>query len=327
MRMPWPESPLVIILGPTAVGKTEIAIQLAEALNGEIISVDSRLFYRGMDIGTAKPSLSERERVVHHLVDVTDIDHPWSLSRFQEEAEKSIKEIHQRGKLPFLVGGTGQYIRAVIEGWSPPEQPADPRMRLVLEEWGQEIGRFEIHRKLDLLDPQAARVIDPTNLRRTVRAMEVILTSGKRFSEQRRKHGAKYSVLQIGLTRPRPELYARIDARIEAMIASGLLEETKKFREKGYEMTLPGLTAIGYREMLQVLAGEISMDDAIVLMKRKTREYVRRQANWFKTDDPHIHWFDAGRTEISEIIAFINSGDGWLPKNTILEVTDEFPLA
>jgi len=317
----WPESPLVVILGPTAVGKTEVAIELAERLDGEIISVDSRLFYRGMDIGTAKPSHTERRRAVHHLVDVADPDQPWSLSKFQTEAQMCVADIQQRGRLPLLVGGTGQYIRAVVEGWLPPDQPADNRLREALESWAGEIGRFELHHKLAILDPDAASVIDPTNLRRTVRALEVIFSSGLRFSEQRRRRGSIYSVLQIGLTRPRPELYARIDARIEAMVATGLLEEARQLMNKGYPATLPGLSAIGYREMIEVLESRTSLEEAIVLMKRKTREYVRRQANWFKLEDPNIHWFDVGHASIETILEFILSGKGWMVKNQF-EVDD-----
>jgi tRNA dimethylallyltransferase len=321
LKTRWPDSPLVVILGPTAVGKTEVAIQLAEGLDGEIISVDSRLFYRGMDIGTAKPSPAEMNRVVHHLVNVADPDQPWSLSKFQEEAKRCVAEVHMRGHLPLLVGGTGQYIRAVIEGWLPPEQPPDTRLRELLESWGNEIGRLELHRLLAIIDPAAAFVIEPTNLRRTVRALEVIFSTGKRFSEQRRRGGSPYSVLQIGLTRPRPELYARIDARIEAMVAKGLLEETRALVEKGYSSKLPSLSAIGYREMIEVLTGQITLDEAVVLMKRKTREYVRRQANWFKLEDPNIHWFDAETTQVDVIKDFICSGAGWM-RQIAIEVND-----
>jgi tRNA dimethylallyltransferase len=316
LKTHWPESPLVVILGPTGVGKTEVAIQLAERLDGEIISVDSRLFYRGMDIGTAKPTEAELLRAVHHLVNVADPDQPWSLSKFQAEAQKCVAEIHQRGRLPLLVGGTGQYIRAVIEGWMPPDQPADTNLRDALENWAGEIGRVELHRKLAIIDSDAAQTIDPTNLRRTVRALEVIFSSGKRFSEQRRRRGSP-SVLQIGLYRPRPELYARIDARIETMVMVGLLEETRQLLAKGYSAKLPGLSAIGYREMIDVLEGRITLEEAIIFMKRKTREYVRRQANWFKLNDPNIHWFDAGQISVEIIAEYILSGKGWMAKNHV----------
>ena len=216
--MPSPElskSPLVVIIGPTAVGKTGLSIQLAERTGGEIVSADSRLFYRGMDIGTAKPTLADRARARHHLIDVADPDQVWSLALFQERARLAIEEIHARGRLPFLVGGTGQYVRAVTHGWQIPEVAPNPPLRLALESWAQEIGPHGLHARLARLDPEAAGNIDPRNLRRTVRALEVILTTGKRFSKQRRQGPPLYQTLTLGLTRPRPELYVRIDARID----------------------------------------------------------------------------------------------------------------
>ena len=303
--MPSIKPPLVVIVGPTAVGKTEIAIELAERLNGEIVSADSRLFYRGMDIGTAKPGPAERARVRHHLIDVADPDETWSLVEFQRAAALAIADIQQRQRLPFLVGGSGQYIRAVCEGWSAPPQAPDPQMRRALEAWAQEIGAFELHVRLARLDPQAAAQIDWRNLRRTVRALEVILSTGKRFSEQRQKGETLYRTLVVGLKRPRPELYDRIDARIDAMLAAGLLDEVRGLLKMGYSPTLPSLSAIGYYEMIAYLHGMVTMDEAVMLMKRNTRIFVRRQANWFKEDDPGIAWYQVKPgivTELCEII-------------------------
>jgi tRNA dimethylallyltransferase len=296
--MPSHRLPLVVILGPTAVGKTEIAIQLAERLDGEIVSADSRLFYRGMDIGTAKPTLAERRRVPHHLIDVADPDQAWSLALFQREARKAIADIHARGKLPFLVGGTGQYVRAVIQGWQVPEAQPDPRLRSALENWAEQIGEDGLHARLALLDPEAAAGIDPRNLRRTVRALEVILSTGKPFSRQRGRKGSPYRLLLLGLRRPRPEIYQRIDARIQAMLAEGLVEEVKSLLRGGYSPDLPTMSAIGYREIIAYLQGEITLDEAVVRMKRATRTFVRRQANWFKADDPKIRWFDVGESSL-----------------------------
>lgn len=285
--------PLVVIIGPTAVGKTEVSLQLAERLNGEIVSGDSRLFYRGMDIGTAKPSLQEQQRVPHHLIDVADPDETWSLAVFQEAAQKVIADINKRGKLPFLVGGTGQYIRAMLEGWAPPELAPDPKIRRVLEKWANESGGDELHRRLGYLDPQAADRIDPHNVRRTVRALEVIFRTGRRFSSQTRKQESLCNNLVLGITRPRPELYKRIDERIEAMLAAGLVEEVQALLQKGYPPDLPTFSAIGYREIIAHLRGEISLEETVMLIKRATRQFVRRQANWFKPTDPTIHWFNA----------------------------------
>jgi tRNA dimethylallyltransferase len=289
--MHWAEPfPLVVIVGPTGVGKTEVSIRLAERLSGEIVSADSRLFYRGLDIGTAKPSLNERQRVPHHLIDVADPDETWSLAVFQQAARKAIEEIHQREHLPFLVGGTGQYVQAVIEGWTIPPQKPDVRLRQALERWGQEIGPEGLHRRLARLDPEAAQRIDYRNLRRTIRALEVILGTGRLFSAQRSKVPSRYSVQLIGLSRPRAELYTRIDARIDAMLATGLVDELKGLLDRGISPDATALSAIGYREIVAYLQGKTSLEGAIVLMKRHTRQFVRRQSNWFKETDPAIHW-------------------------------------
>lgn len=302
-----PRRPLVVILGPTAVGKTEVALILAEHFDGEIVSADSRLFYLGMDIGTAKPSKEERARVPHHLIDVTTPDRPWSLAQFQECANKTIVSIQNRGRLPFLVGGTGQYINAVIENWLIPAQVPDIELRKKLEEWGKEIGAETLHQKLNLLDLDASLKIDPKNLRRTVRALEVIFHTGKKFSAQRSKGSAAYRVYKIGLTRPRSELYKRIDARIDRMIINGLKEEVRNLLDSGYPPDLPPFSAIGYREMIQVLQGKITIDEAISLMKRASRQFVRRQANWFKLMDPSIRWFDLSVSSIGNIEEYIRS--------------------
>ena len=300
--------PLVVVLGPTAVGKTEIAIQLAERLNGEIVSADSRLFYRGMDIGTAKPTIQERARVPHHLIDVADPDDNWSLALFQLEGNKAIQGIYARRHLPFLVGGTGQFIRSIIEGWKIPAAKPNPRMRQALTQWVNVIGSSEIHRKLTLLDPQAARTIDPTNVRRTIRALEIIFSTGKRFSDQKTSGDRLYEPLLLGLKRPRIELYQRIDDRISRMLKDGLLQEVQQLLDKGFSPDLPTLSAIGYGEMVAYIQGKITLDEAITSMKRRTRIFVRRQANWFKANNPEIHEDTLGEME-SLIKAWLRSSD------------------
>ncbi|HIE57420.1 MAG TPA: tRNA (adenosine(37)-N6)-dimethylallyltransferase MiaA [Anaerolineales bacterium] len=306
MPLPHHNPPLIVILGPTAVGKTETALQLAETLNGEIISADSRLFYRGMDIGTAKPSPAELERVPHHLVDVAAPDETWSLAMFQRAARAAIAEIHARERLPLLVGGTGQYIRAVTEAWEIPEAAPDFRLREALENWAVSVGPDGLHARLAEVDPDAAARIDPRNLRRTIRALEVILLTGERFSTQKSRGEAPYRVLQLGLTRPRPELYARIDARIEAMLSAGFVDEVRTLLAAGYSPDLPAMSAIGYRQVVQYLQGEIDLDEAVMLMKRFTRRFVRRQANWFKLDAPDIRWFRAGEGATAQMAAVID---------------------
>jgi tRNA dimethylallyltransferase len=289
---------LIAVVGPTAVGKTEIAIQLAERIGGEIVSADSRLLYRGMDIGTAKPSAADRARVPHHLIDVADPDETWSLAVFQQTAAKAIAGIHARGKLPILVGGTGQYMRAILEGWLPPKLAAQPRLRLALEGWADEIGKEGLHARLVRIDLEAAAAIDARNLRRTIRALEVIFSTGRKFSESRTRVESPYRVLQIGLTRPRVDLYQRIDDRIAAMIEAGWLDEVRTLMAKGYSSDLPSMSAIGYSQLVRHLNGEISLEDAVVDIKRATRLFVRRQANWFKASDPEINWFEAGNENV-----------------------------
>ncbi|MEN8173485.1 MAG: tRNA (adenosine(37)-N6)-dimethylallyltransferase MiaA [Chloroflexota bacterium] len=286
--------PLIIILGPTAVGKTEISLRLAASLGGEIISSDSRLFYRGMDIGTAKPSPAEQARIPHHLVDVANPDQVWSLAMFLGAAHQIIADIHARGKLPFLVGGTGQYIRAIVDDWQLPEVQPDPKLRVALERWADEIGTPALYSRLMSIDPSAAARIDSLNLRRIVRALEVILSSGQLFSTQKGHGESPYEIIQLGLIRPRKELYERVDARIEQMLDKGLLEETKALLDRGYSPDLPPLSAIGYQQMIYHLNGEISLEEVVTQMKRTTRRFVRKQANWFKADDPKINWFQAG---------------------------------
>ena len=300
--------PLILIVGPTAVGKTDLAIQLAEQLNGEIISADSRLFYRGMDIGTAKPSAEEMVRVPHHLIDIVSPDETLSLAVFQQKARDLISAIHTRRNLPFLVGGTGQYIRAVTEGWTPPEVVPDEKMRKVLEKMKEERGLEWLHDKLRDLDPESAEKIDARNYRRTIRALEVIFTTGRKFSEQRGQGDSPYHLITIGLIRPREELYQRVDERIDLMFAHGFIDEVKGLLDQGYSPTLPSMSAIGYRECVRVIKGELSTEQAKAEMKRITRVFVRRQANWFKESDPQIKWFHPNKKNVrEEIVQFIRN--------------------
>jgi tRNA dimethylallyltransferase len=322
--MPTLKSPLILIVGPTAVGKTEIAIHLARRIGGEIISADSRLFYRGMDIGTAKPSREEMALVPHHLVDIADPDEILSLPLFQQKTQLAIANIRERGKLPILVGGTGQYIRAFTQGWAPPAVMPNVKMREVLEKIafshcvlsegivssdtklsvGIE-GKKWLYERLKKIDPQAAENIDPRNLRRTIRALEVVLTTGRKFSEQRGQGSALYDLFTIGLIRPRAELYARIDKRIEVMFKDGLLDEVRALIAKGYSPELPTMSAIGYRESIKVIGGEWNIEESKVAMRRATRAFVRRQANWFKETDPNIKWFTVQIGVEKEIEAYL----------------------
>jgi tRNA dimethylallyltransferase len=299
--------PLVVILGPTAVGKTTISIELAQKFDAEIVSADSRLLYRGMDIGTAKPTEEEKQGVVHHLIDVAFPDEIWSLAVYQREAYKIINNIHDRGKLPFLVGGTGQYIRSIIEGWRIPPQKPDYELRTILNQWAEEIGSEGLHKRLKILDPEAAQKIDYRNVRRTVRALEVILKTGEQFSELRRKQACLYHPVVLGIYRSREELYERVDLRIEQMLEIGLVDEVRALLDAGYSPRLPTMSAIGYGEIIQYLSGEITYDETVELIKKNTRIFVRRQANWFKPEDPRITWFDASTDIIAAMEEKIRS--------------------
>ena len=299
---------LVVIVGPTAVGKTSVAICLAKRIDGEIVSADSRQLYRLMDIGTAKPTEEEQRAVPHHLIDVADPDESWNLAIYQQAAYRVIDDIHQRGRLPFLVGGTGQYIRSIIEGWSIPPQRPDANLRKALRNWADLIGREALYARLKMIDPEAASKIDYRNLRRTVRALEVIFNTGERFSELRNRQECPYEPIILGIERPRQELYERVDQRIEQMLDAGLVEEVRSLLDAGYSPELRTMSAIGYNEIFQYLQGEISYEEAVTLIKRNTRTFVRRQANWFKPDDPRIKWVEASDEMVDRMETIIRKG-------------------
>lgn len=299
------KKPLIVIVGPTAVGKTEISLRVAECLRGEIISADSRLFYRGMDIGTAKPTREDQDRVPHHLIDVANPDQEWSLAVYLPKAIAAIQQIQQRKNIPFLVGGTGQYIQAIVEGWEIPAIKPDPRLRKAIQRWAEQIGIEGIRERLKALDPIAAEGIDGPNLRRMIRALEVILSSGKRFSDQKTKSGSQFHILQLGLNRQREELFQLIDLRINYMLEQGLVNEVQSLLDAGFSPELSSMSAIGYKQVIKHLTGEISLDEAIRQIKSKTRKFVRQQTNWFQIKDPEIRWFSASTDPTEEIIVEI----------------------
>ncbi len=294
--------PVIAILGPTAAGKTRISLPIAVRFDGEIVSVDSRLIYRGMDIGTAKPSLEERKHVPHHLIDLADPDDTWNLAKYSEAALNVIDDIHQRGKVAFLVGGTGQYLRAILEGWTPPPRAESPDLRETLDAIAGSKGYDALHRQLQEVDPASALRIDPRNVRRVIRALEIFHLTGMTASSQRVKEPPSFEILRIGLTLPRAELYQRIDKRIDLMIEAGWIEEVQGLIELGFSPDLPSLSAIGYAQLAAYLSGEMDLDSALVEIRRLSRQFVRRQANWFKADDPAIQWFDAV-SDVEERIA------------------------
>jgi tRNA dimethylallyltransferase len=289
--------PLLAIVGPTAVGKTAISLQLAAALGGEIVSADSRQIYRGLDIGADKVSPGQQAQIPHHLLDVVDPDQVLTLAQYQRAAYAAIDDIHRRGRLPLLVGGTGLYVAAVLEGLGIPEVPPDAALREELESYAAELGAPALHARLAGLDPAAASRIDARNVRRVIRALEVCLVTGQPISELQAATPPPYHIVRIGLTRPRPALYARIDQRVDEMMARGLLAETQRLLEAGYAPQLPALTGLGYRQMIQYLQGELSYDAAVAAIKQQTRRFVRQQYGWFRLDDPKIAWLDLEEVE------------------------------
>jgi tRNA dimethylallyltransferase len=304
--------PLIAIVGPTAVGKTRTAIRLCGDFDGEIISSDSRQVYRELDIGTAKPTPEERAAAVHHLIDVVDPDQVLGLAEYQSLAYAAINEVLSRKWVPFLVGGTGQWVRAVIEGWGVPRVPPDYGLRAELEAEADHAGPQALHARLASVDPDAAAKIDYRNVRRVIRALEVYLKTGIPISQHQRAQAPPYRILQIGLTMPREMLYARADARVERMLADGLLAEVKTLVDQGYHLGLPAMSGLGYRQMGQHLAGELSLDESVRLIKKETRRFIRQQYNWFRLDDPAIHWFDVSGeyyTALHQVVAaFLTDG-------------------
>jgi len=298
-----PVNPLITVVGPTAVGKTAISLLLARVLHGEIVSADSRQVYREMDIGTAKVTPEEQGDIPHHLIDIRNPDETISLGEYKELADAAIVDILARGRLPMLVGGTGQYVRAVLEGWQIPRVPPQPELRRELEELAERAGKEAVFARLQELDPASAKTIDYRNLRRVIRAIEVTLVAGRPFSELQTKQPPPWRIVQIGLTRPREALYARADARIEAMFDAGWVEEVQRLLARGYTPDLPSFGSLGYREVAAYLAGEYDLEEAKARIRKATRNFIRRQYNWFRLSNPDIHWFDLEEVGPEEVLA------------------------
>jgi len=294
-----------VVIGPTAVGKTAVAVEAAQALGGEIVSADSRQAYIGMDIGTAKPTPEERERVRHHLIDIITPEIWLTLADFQARAYAAIDQILVDGKLPLLVGGTGQYVKAVVEGWGIPRVPPQPALRAELEAFAEASGAAALHARLAEVDPAAAQAIDYRNVRRVARALEVYLVSGQPITALQARRSPPYGMLQIGLTRDRPTLYQRVDARIDQMVSDGLIDEVERLVRAGYGWELPSMSGLGYAQIGAYLRGECALEEAIARIKHDTRGFVRKQYNWFRLIDPAIHWFDLGEQSAGDILATI----------------------
>lgn len=294
---------LLAIVGPTASGKSRLALRLAQTFNGEIVSADSRQVYRYMDIGTAKPSPEERALVRHHLIDIVNPDDDFTLAQYQELAYQTIADIQKRRKLPLLVGGSGLYLWAVLEGWAIPPVPPDPAFRRRWQEKAAQGEGDELYRELVKVDPLAAQRIDRRNLRRVIRALEVSRDAQPPFSQRQQKKAPPFNALIIGLTADRVELYRRIDLRVDKMIEQGLVEEVKKLVNTGYGFNLPAMSGIGYQQIGLFLSNELTLAAAIEQIKFETHRLVRRQYNWFRLRDDRIQWFDIQGEAEKQIIA------------------------
>lgn len=283
---------LLAIVGPTATGKSALALRLAQRLGGELVNADSRQVYRGMDIGTAKPSSEERARVRHWLIDVVAPDEPFSLGRYLDLAHEALADCWWRGVLPILVGGTGQYVWALLEGWKVPRVPPDRRLRAELEALAKREGAQRLADELAKIDPESAARIDPRNVRRLIRALELYRLTGRPLSAWRAREPPTFAWTAIGLACERHELYRRIDARVDAMFRAGLVDEVRRLVERGYGCDLPSMASIGYKEVCAYLAGELSPEEAVGRTKTETHRLARMQRNWFQQRDPRIHWVD-----------------------------------
>ncbi len=310
-----PFAPLVVITGPTAVGKTRFSLDLAEALNGEIVSADSRQIYRTMDIGTAKPTIAELERVPHHLIDVVDPDENLSLAQYVVQAKQAIETIQAAGKLPLLVGGTAQYINALVEGWSIPEVPPNPALRAELEAYADEHGAMALYERLVAVDAPAAEKIEYQNVRRVVRALEVYTTTGTPISQLQQKHPPNYSIRAYVFTMERERLYKRADQRVDDMMDAGFLDEVNMLMERGYSPKLPSMSGIGYSQLAEHLGGEITLTDAVEQTKIATHKFIRHQYTWFRKYNQSHLWHNVEEITSDDLIADLQQ---WLEQQVTL---------
>ena len=297
---------VAVIIGPTAVGKTKLSIDLAKALNGEIISGDSMQIYRTMDIGTAKVTTDEMDGIPHYMIDIKDPEDSFSVAEFQERVRKCIREITERGKLPIIVGGTGLYIQSVLFDYQFTDEAGDATYREQMEKLALERGVEYVHKKLQEVDPESAERIHANNVRRVIRALEIFHTTGEKMSNQLEKQENEllYDVSLIGLTMDREMLYDRINLRVNLMIEQGLLEEVKGLHERGVR-DCQSIQAIGYKEIYDYFENRVSLEEAVSQLKTNSRRYAKRQLTWFR-NKMDVTWFDVTDGEkTSEILRYI----------------------
>lgn len=284
---------LITIVGPTATGKSALAVRLAQRLGGEVINADSRQVYRGMDIGTAKPAVEARATVPHHLFDIIDPNEPFNLGLYLDLISDTLADCWSRGVRPLVTGGTGQYVWALLEGWQVPRVAPDLAFRAELEARAEREGAQSLIDELERVDPAYAARVDKANVRRVIRALEVYHRTGRPLSSCATRTPPDFSWTAIGLDCPRDELYPRIDTRVDTMMASGLLDELRGLIERGYNCQLSSMAGIGYRQLCQHLAGELSLEEAVERIKTATHRLARMQSTWFRRNDERIHWLDS----------------------------------
>lgn len=298
---------LIVILGPTAVGKTKVSIELAREINGEIICADSRQIYKFMDIGTNKPTKEEQKNIPHHLLDLIYPNEEFSVYHYKRLAEEKISEIWKRKKTPIIVGGTGLYIKAVLDDFSLGGISPQKEIREKLKNEAEEFGNIYLYNKLKKIDPASAEKISPKNLRRIIRALEVCgLSENKKFSSYYLKKENKYDAKIFGLTCSREKLYSKINDRVDLMLKNGLIDEVKNLFKKGYDENLNSLSGIGYKQIIKYLKGDYSKEQAIYLIKRDTRHYAKRQITYFKKDE-RIIWINVENKNTKEIVKEIRN--------------------
>lgn len=294
LKKDQPKIAVLVLVGPTAVGKSALALHVAELLNTEIISADSAQVYRKLDLGTAKPSPVEQVRIRHHLIDMVDPDEPYSVADYKRDAEIVIRNLRQAGKLPFMVGGTGLYVRAVLESYAFGSKGADDGFRQAFEQLAEEKGLPALYARLKAVDPKAASKIHPNDRRRIIRALEVFKLEGKPISEQTAKtldSEPPYKPIYFGLNTDRELLYRKIENRVERMMAEGFLQEVEALYREGYDKNNPGMQILGYRQLLAYLKGDCSIDEAVAEIKKQTRNLAKRQLTWFRRERG-IEWLE-----------------------------------
>ncbi len=284
--------PLIAIVGPTAIGKSNLALAIAQNFNGEIVNADSHQIYRFMDIGTAKPNLEERTIVPHHILDILNPDEGFSVALYQKLAFSAINDIQQRDRLPLFVGGSGLYIWSVIEGWQIPQVPPDFKLRDELERRASIEGGLLLYKELQELDLVAAAKIDHRNVRRVIRALEVCRATATPFSHPRQKAAPPFPVILIGITTKREDLYHRIDTRVDNMMSKGFVQEVQDLMDRGYGLDLSAMSSIGYKQIGEHLQGKMALPAAAQQIKFETHRLARHQYAWFHLSDPRLRWFD-----------------------------------